>query len=77
MLFCNYKNIFGEAGKGVHRFRLLDVALVDYVLTILGSILISYLTGYPLVITTIVLFCLGILFHWLFCVDTSAITFLQ
>ena len=56
MTFCpfiKFNKIFGTPGKGVHSFRLLNTALVDYVLTLLGAILLTYLTNIPLVLTTI------------------------
>ena len=59
-IFSKYKDIFGEAGKGVHSYRFLNTALVDYLLTILGAILLTYLTDIPLVLTTIGLLVLGI-----------------
>ena len=38
-----YKNLFGEPGKGIHRFRFLNSAVVDYVLTIILAISASCL----------------------------------
>ena len=32
--FVKYKDIFGQAGKGVHSIRFINVAIVDYILTI-------------------------------------------
>ena len=79
MGFCPlsvYKNIFGKEGTGLHRFRLLDVALVDYLLSILSAILFSAITKFPLVLSTILIFILGIILHMLFGVKTSAVKFL-
>jgi hypothetical protein len=28
-MFCKYKNIFGEEGKGVHSYRIFNIAIVD------------------------------------------------
>jgi len=74
-IFSKYKNIFGEAGKGVHSYRFLNTALVDYLLTILGAILLTYLTDIPLVITTIGLLVLGIILHYLFGVNTNSLKY--
>lgn len=74
--FKKFKNIFGEAGKGVHQYRLLDVALVDYLLTLVLAVVVSKLTGLPLVLSTILMFILGIILHWLFGLQTSAVQFL-
>ena len=75
-IFSKYKNIFGEAGKGVHSYRFLNTALVDYIVTILGAILLTYLTDIPLVLTTIGLLVLGIILHYLFGVNTNSLKYL-
>jgi hypothetical protein len=75
-IFSKYKNIFGEVGKGVHSYRFLNTALVDYSLTILGAILLTYLTDIPLVITTIGLLVLGLILHYLFGVNTNSLKYL-
>ena len=75
-IFSKYKNIFGEAGKGVHQYRFLNTPLVDYLLTILGAILLTYLTDIPLVLTTIGLLVLGLILHYLFGVNTNSLKYL-
>jgi hypothetical protein len=74
--FKKYSKIFGIPNEGVHKYRLLDVALVDYVLTILLAIFLSKLTKIPLVISTIMMFVLGIILHMLFGINTSAVNYL-
>ena len=73
---AKYKDIFGKPGEGVHRFRILDVAAVDYTLTIAGSMLLAWGTKLPLVLATILMFTVGILLHWAFGVKTSAVEYL-
>ena len=75
--FKIYKNILGIPGKGVHKKRLLDVAFIDYILTILAALLFSYTTNFPLVLSTIMWFILGIILHILFGVETSTIKYLN
>ena len=75
-IFSKYKNIFGEAGKGVHSYRFLNTALVDYIVTILLAILLTYLTDIPLVLTTIGLLVLGLILHYLFGVNTNSLKYL-
>ena len=75
-MICKYKDIFGVPGKGFHSIRLMDVALGDYIGTILLAILMSHVTQYPLVLTTIFMFILGLILHIVFCVPTSASKFL-
>lgn len=75
--FIKYKYIFGIPKKGAHETRLLDVALFDYVLTILLSIIFSYFTTFPLVLSTITWFIIGIVLHALFGLNTSAVKYLN
>ena len=79
MNFCPfhvYKNIFGIPNTGVHSYRFLDTAMVDYVLTLLAAMLITYTSHIPLELTTIGLFILGIILHILFGVNTHTTRFL-
>ena len=46
--FSKYSEIFGKQNEGVHSLRFLDVAAIDYFLSILGAIVISFFIGYPL-----------------------------
>jgi len=49
---------------------------MDYFLTILFAMFITYLTEIPLVLTTIGLLLLGIIFHKLFGIESHAIKYL-
>ncbi len=71
-----FNKIFGSPGKGVHSFQIMNTAMVDYILTILGAFLMTYLTNIPLVLTTIGLFILGIIMHILFGIPTDAVKYL-
>lgn len=75
--FKKYEHIFGIPGKGFHKIRLLDVALGDYVLTIILAIFFSFITHVPLVLSTILWFIIGIILHTLFGVNTSAVKYLN
>jgi len=66
-----YSNIFGEPGTGAHKYRLFSVAIVDVIITIIGGILISWYSGWPLWIVLAVLFLSGIFLHRLFSVRTT------
>jgi hypothetical protein len=37
-IFKEYRYIFGKEGEGVHSYRLLNIAIVDVVSTIIGAI---------------------------------------
>lgn len=71
MVFCKYKNFFGEPGKGIHSYRVFGIAIVDVIGTIIVSAIISYFSGFNFIHISIFLFCLGILLHRMFCVRTT------
>ena len=68
--------MFGAPNTGVHSYRFLDTAVVDYILTIVAAAFVTKVTKIPLVITTIILLILGIFLHALFGVNTGAVKFL-
>ena len=72
-LLCQYKDIFGKPNEGAHSYRFMDIAIVDLLLTILASILISYKYNYNLIVVFIVLMVIGFLLHLLFCVETTLV----
>jgi hypothetical protein len=67
-MLCKYKNIFGEENKGIHSYRLFNVAIVDVIGTIIIALLISRKHFLKILI---LLFILGIILHRLFCVRTT------
>ena len=76
-LFCQYKDILGRPGQGAHAQRFAGLALVDLLFTAGGAWLLSKLTKWPLWKAFAVLFALGMLAHWLFCVDTAFMKMLR
>ena len=80
-MLCNYKNIFGKPGEGVHSYRFLNLAIVDVGMTIAGAFIIYCLFFRDNKFRTFLyillfLFILGIIFHRLFCVNTTVDKFL-
>jgi hypothetical protein len=80
MSLCKYKNIFGEPNTGLHTIRILNIAVIDVLLTIILGILIHQFiivkwlnlnNNISLFIVLVVLFVLGIILHRLFCVKTK------
>lgn len=69
-MLCKYKDLFGKPGKGVHRYRLFGLAIVDVAMTIGGAYVISLFSEYDYFCVLLGLFLLGIGLHRLFCVDT-------
>lgn len=73
MGLCKYRDIFGEPGKGVHRYRIpfLDVAAVDVIATLIVGYFIALYSKWNFWLVVLVLFLLSIVFHLLFCVRTK------
>lgn len=75
--FDKYKDILGKPNTGLHKYKLLDTAVVDYVLTIVVAIVFSYYTKVPLVLSTILWFVIGIISHMLFGVETTVVKYFK
>jgi hypothetical protein len=75
---CKYQNSLGEPGKGLHSYRIGNVAIIDVIFVILASLLLQkfYNKKINIAIYLIVFFTLGIFFHRLFCVRTTVDKFL-
>ena len=77
--FAKYSDIFGKPNEGVHKERFLGIASIDLFGTILISVIISvflYLLTKKNAMgifsgTFVILILLGIVFHRLFCVNTT------
>jgi len=73
-----YRYIFGKPGKGIHRFRVCNLAIVDILLTFLLAKLVQVglfpQTSYSIVL--LAMFVLGIFMHLLFGVQTPIQRFL-
>lgn len=77
-MLCQYSDMFGKPGTGLHRFRILDIAIIDVVLTMIGAYFLSRFyrdteKSFTLVYLKylLYLFLLGIFLHRLFCVRTT------
>lgn len=71
MRVCDFKNLFGEPGKGLHSIRVFDIAVVDVLATLLVGYLVSFFWNINFLLVCGVLFFLGIVLHRLFCVRTT------
>jgi len=71
MNLCKYKNILGKPNKGIHSYRIFNIAIADVIMTFIASFLISYFFNFPFFIILIILFILGIILHRIFCVKTT------
>ena len=75
--FKEYKNILGKPGTGVHKLKFKGTSLFDYFLTIASAFFITYMSNIPLVWSTVILFIIGIVLHYLVGIKTMAIKVLD
>jgi len=71
-----WNDIFGKPGQGAHSHKLLNVVLVDNLLTILGAVLLTHTWDIPFPLSIIGIYMCAILIHMLFGVQTRTLTYL-
>ena len=69
--FCKYRHIFGIENEGVHKYRLLNIAIVDMVLTIILAFVCALYFKISFLLVFFVLIVIATLLHRLFCVETT------
>jgi len=75
-MFCKYKDVLGKPRQGVHKYRIFNIAIVDVLLTLLLSAILSFIFHTHFLIVLTIVFLIGILLHYLFCVKTTIHLFL-
>jgi hypothetical protein len=74
---CKYKNALGVPGKGIHRFRIGNIAVVDVALTFVLAYIIWVLIGkYNYWVILFFCFLAAVILHRMFCVKTTVDKFL-
>lgn len=68
---CNYKNLTGAPGTGIHSLKLFGISVYDVIITLLIAKAIALSTKRSFVLVSVALFVLGIIVHRLLCVDTA------
>ena len=68
---CKYKEIGGIPGKGIHQYRIFNIAIIDVLFTLLGAYLVAYYFHLPAIYVIIAAFVAGIIAHRMFCVRTT------
>lgn len=71
MMWCKYKDALGKPGKGVHSVRVFNIAVVDLVGTLAIAWAVARWRRESFLRWAAGLLALGVLLHWLFCVDTT------
>jgi len=77
-MLCKYRDIFGKPGKGAHRFRIFNIAIVDVIMTFILAYVLKMTvfkdTHYGIILGSC--FIIAIILHRLFCVKTTIDKFL-
>lgn len=68
---CQYKDLLGKPNQGAHAYRIFNIAIVDLLLTILASLILSKWLKINFLICLICLIILSIIIHTIFCVKTT------
>lgn len=76
MNLCRYKNIFGEPGTGIHKYRVMNIAILDVIVTLLIAFILSKLFRHTFLFSLAYLILLMIIIHRVFCVRTTTDKFL-
>jgi uncharacterized integral membrane protein len=75
-IFKEYSEVFGKVGGGLHKYKILNVIIVDNLATILLAIIVTYFIEIPFPLVIMACYLLGILLHYLFGVQTQTLTYL-
>jgi hypothetical protein len=69
---CQYKDILGKPNEGLRKsYRAFDISLVDLVPAILLGLLLASIFKISKLNGVLISLILGIIFHRLFCVETT------
>ena len=77
MRYCKYRDLLGKPNEGIHSYRIMDIAIVDVILTFLLAKILQNTSNnllglnHTYVVYLFGLFVLGIVLHRIFCVRTT------
>ena len=77
MTLCAYSTLFGAPAHGIHSLRIFNTPIADYGLSILLAFSITWKTKMPLELSTILVLVVGIIFHYMFCVQTNTMKYIS
>ena len=71
-MLCQYSDIFGKVGEGLHSYRVFNVSIVDVLLTVLLAYVIKlFMPNTSFILILLLMFIIGIAVHRFFCVKTT------
>ena len=71
---CPFANALGIPGKGIHKTRILGLALNDILMTIAGAAIIAYFCRISFLGTLLILLILGEVLHYVAGTQTAFLT---
>ena len=72
-MLCEYSELIGKVGEGIHSYRLFNIAILDVIITMIGAYFLQkkFFSNYSYLQVLIVVFIAGIISHRIFCVRTT------
>ena len=72
-MLCEYSELIGKVGEGIHSYRLFNIAIFDVIITMIGAYFLQkkFFSNYSYLQVLIVVFIVGIISHRIFCVRTT------
>ena len=72
-MLCEYSELIGKVGEGIHSYRLFNIAILDVIVTMIGAYFLQkkFFSNYSYLQVLIVVFIVGIISHRIFCVRTT------
>lgn len=72
-MLCEYSELIGKVGEGIHSYRLFNIAILDVIITMIGAYFLQQklVSNYSYLQVLIVVFIMGIISHRIFCVRTT------
>jgi hypothetical protein len=68
---CKYKDVLGKPNEGIRKIRVFNLSAIDVLLTIILGLFLSKIFNTTKFNGIISSFLLSIVFHQIFCVDTT------
>ena len=72
-----YKDIFGKPRTGLHKYRVFDAPIIDYVGSVIIAIGLSKWLHLHIMVSLLLVLIMSIVMHHIFGVDTNTQRFLN
>jgi len=76
-IMVQLKYLFGKPNEGIHKYRVCNIAIFDYLIVLIICMLITCVSGYPIEIVTIFVLLLGIILHYSLGLNTNTTKYIN